>query len=104
MTRAAAEGDPGAPAVMASFAWWLALGLANLANIFDPATIVIGGGLVDAGRILLEPVRQAFAEPGRGVRATVRRSTSSPPGWANRPVRSAPPSSPARRRAEPEPA
>jgi len=42
------------------FGWWLALGLANLANIFDPATIVIGGGLVEAGRILLEPVREAF--------------------------------------------
>jgi glucokinase len=61
VTRAVSEGDPGATAVMASFAWWLALGLANLANIFDPATIVIGGGLVEAGRILLEPVRNAFA-------------------------------------------
>jgi glucokinase len=61
VTRAVSEGDPGATAVMASFAWWLALGLANLANIFDPATIVIGGGLVEAGRILLEPVRDAFA-------------------------------------------
>ncbi len=47
---------------MASFAWWLAIGLANLANIFDPATIVIGGGLVEAGEILLEPVREAFAD------------------------------------------
>ena len=54
------EGDAGATAVMASFAWWLALGLANLANIFDPATIVIGGGLIESGRILLRPVREAF--------------------------------------------
>jgi glucokinase len=61
VTRAAAEGDPGATAVMASFAWWLALGLANLANVFDPGTIVIGGGLAGAGLILLEPVRAAFA-------------------------------------------
>lgn len=60
VTRAAAEGDPGAAAVVASFAWWLALGLANLANIFDPATIVIGGGLIGAGHVLLEPVREAF--------------------------------------------
>ena len=47
---------------MASFAWWLALGLASLANIFDPATIVIGGGLVSAGATLLDPVREAFAD------------------------------------------
>ena len=62
VTRAVSEGDAGATAVMASFAWWLALGLANLANIFDPATIVIGGGLIQSGRILLRPVREAFDE------------------------------------------
>jgi glucokinase len=62
VTRAATEGDADARAVMDSFAWWLALGLANLANIFDPATIVLGGGLVEAGPIFLEPTRLAFAE------------------------------------------
>jgi glucokinase len=60
VTRAAAEGDPQALAVMASFGWWLALGLANLANTFDPECFVLGGGLVEAGEILLQPVRHAF--------------------------------------------
>jgi glucokinase len=60
VTRAAAEGDPQALAVMASFGWWLALGLANLANTFDPECFVLGGGLVEAGEILLQPVRNAF--------------------------------------------
>jgi glucokinase len=60
VTRAAAEGDPQAIAVMASFGWWLALGLANLANTFDPECFVLGGGLVEAGEILLRPVREAF--------------------------------------------
>jgi glucokinase len=62
VTRAAAEGNTEAHAVMASFAWWLALGLANLANVFDPDCIVVGGGLVEAGRMLMEPTRAAFAE------------------------------------------
>jgi glucokinase len=62
VTRAASEGDADARAVMGTYAWWLALGLANLSNIFDPATIVLGGGLVEAGPILLEPTRLAFAE------------------------------------------
>jgi glucokinase len=61
VTQAAAEGDAGAMEVMSTFAWWLALGLANLANIFDPTTIVIAGGLVAAGQALLEPARMAFA-------------------------------------------
>jgi glucokinase len=68
VTRAAAAGDPGALAIMDRFAWWLALGLANLANVLDPAVIVLGGGLVDAGEVVIEPVRRAFpglVEAGR---------------------------------------
>jgi glucokinase len=63
VTRAAIEGDPGACAVFVRFAWWLALGLANLANVFDPELFVIGGGLVEAGDgdVLFEPARKAFA-------------------------------------------
>lgn len=61
VTRAAGEGDPEAQAVMDRFGWWLATGLANLANAFDPEIIVLGGGLVAAGDILLEPARRNFA-------------------------------------------
>jgi len=60
VTAAAAEGDAGAVAVMAAFGWWVALGLANLANAFDPQLFVLGGGLVEAGDVLLDPVRTAF--------------------------------------------
>lgn len=62
VTAAAGEGDDEALAVMADFGWWVALGLANLANAFDPELFVLGGGLVEAGEVLLAPVRKAFAE------------------------------------------
>jgi glucokinase len=62
VTAAALGGDPGALEVMASFAWWLALGLANLANALDPAVIVLGGGLIQAERVVMGPVRKAFWE------------------------------------------
>ncbi|MEO7837128.1 MAG: ROK family protein [Acidimicrobiales bacterium] len=62
VTRAAAEGDDGAVEVVGRFAWWLALGLANLANLLDPDRFVIGGGLVEAGDLLLAPARRAFAQ------------------------------------------
>jgi glucokinase len=62
VTIAAAEGDSAAIDIMARFAWWVALGLANLANALDPQIIVIGGGLATAGDVLLEPARKAFAE------------------------------------------
>jgi glucokinase len=62
VTTAVAEGDAEAREIFHRFAWWLALGLANLANIYDPEAFVIGGGLVQAGDVLLEPTRAAFAE------------------------------------------
>ena len=61
VTVAAAEGDEEASAVMARFAWWLALGLANLTAILDPERIVLGGGMAESGSVLLEPTREAFA-------------------------------------------
>lgn len=62
VTVAATEGDAGARAVIHRFAWWVALGLANLANVFDPDCIVLGGGLAGSGGLFLQPVREAFAQ------------------------------------------
>jgi glucokinase len=59
---AAAEGDEQAEAIFEEVAQWLARGLANLANLFDPQIIVLGGGLVEAGEVLLRPTRRAFVE------------------------------------------
>ncbi|MGH9299495.1 MAG: ROK family protein, partial [Acidimicrobiales bacterium] len=67
---ALSEGDAQATAVMEEYAWWLALGLANLANVLDPAVIVLGGGLVRAGEALMGPVRGAFLDQVEG--ATLR--------------------------------
>lgn len=67
VVEAVAEGDEGGLAVMAEFAWWVSLGLANLANILDPGVIVIGGGLVSAGEALFGPLREAFAAQLEGA-------------------------------------
>ena len=73
VTDAAEAGDEGAVAILCTFAWWLALGLANLTNVFDPARIVVGGGLVDDARLWLEPTREAYANLvlGASVRPAV---------------------------------
>ena len=60
VTAAAAEGDGPALEIMNRFGWWVALGLANLANALDPRLIVLGGGLISAGDVLIEPTRRAF--------------------------------------------
>ena len=62
VTAAAADGDPEAHAVLAELGWWVALGLVNLANAFDCQAFVLGGGLIEAGELLLGPVRTAFGQ------------------------------------------
>src|SRR5207248_6559671 len=71
VTRAAREGDPGALRCFQTVGGWLGQGLADLAAILDPACFVIGGGVSDAGDLLLAPARAAFGKalPGRGYPA-----------------------------------
>lgn len=73
VTAAAAAGDPAALAVLEQFAGWVALGLGNLAEILDPELFVLGGGLAEAGALVLEPVRAALPSHliGSAVRPTV---------------------------------
>jgi glucokinase len=58
--QAAAEGDTGALAVVDDFARWVALGLANLTNAFDPAAFVLGGGLAEGAALYLAPIDRWF--------------------------------------------
>jgi glucokinase len=62
VTAAAATGDAQALVVIERFAWWVALGVANLVNILDSEVVVIGGGLAEAGDLLLDPIRRAYGE------------------------------------------
>lgn len=62
VTAAARGGDADAQAVLGDLGYWVALGLANLVNVLDPAVIVIGGGLVEAADLLLPEVRSRFAD------------------------------------------
>lgn len=59
ITEAAQDGDMVALAAFNTTAQWLGAGIASLAVILDPACVVIGGGVVDAGEILLAPTRAA---------------------------------------------
>jgi glucokinase len=56
----AGKGDSAALDVLNTFTRWIAIGLAGLANILDPSLIVIGGGLIEAGDLLLVPLREQF--------------------------------------------
>ncbi len=58
VTAAAADGLEEAKALLREVAWWLAIGLSNLVEIFDIGHFVIGGGLSNAAGEIL-PVANA---------------------------------------------
>jgi glucokinase len=66
VSAAAAAGDPAAQGVIREVGWWVGFGLANLAATFDPECFVLGGGLLQAGDLLLESARVTFAEMVEG--------------------------------------
>lgn len=70
ITEAAQNGDAGALQQLAELGRWLGEGMASLTEILDPEVIVVGGGVSEAGDLLLEPARKAFAGQlvGRGFR------------------------------------
>lgn len=53
----AALGNTQAQAVVDEFGRWVAIGLANMINVLDPARIVLGGGAARMGDLLVVPVR-----------------------------------------------
>ncbi len=60
VTLAAREGDIGAVRCFEIIGAWLGAGLADLSAILDPGCFVIGGGVSEAGDLLLKPAREAY--------------------------------------------
>ena len=99
ITEAAQDGDPAARELFEEVGHWLGVGIANLAAALDPGTFVIGGGLSEAGDLLIGPARESFrrtpdrpAVPPRGhdrpgaARQHGRPGRRSGPGPAVRPA------------------
>ena len=60
ITEAARDGDDFSLELLATLARWLGAGIASLVAVLDPAAVVIGGGVSEAGDLLLDPMRVAF--------------------------------------------
>jgi glucokinase len=61
ITEAARAGDSVALAAFARTGDWLGAGIASLSVVLDPECVIIGGGVVDAGELLLKPIREGVA-------------------------------------------
>ncbi|RJQ44238.1 MAG: ROK family protein [Gaiellales bacterium] len=78
VSRLAREGDSASAAVMAKVGFYLGVGITSLVNIFNPEVFVVGGGVAQAGELLLEPAVSHLRRTGlRPNRDTVRVVTAS---------------------------
>jgi glucokinase len=60
VVQAAQKDDGVAQMVLDSTIRYLAMGIANIVSILNPEMVVLGGGLFQAGEMLIEPVRKEF--------------------------------------------
>ncbi|HWV25725.1 MAG TPA: ROK family protein [Aeromicrobium sp.] len=61
ITRLAQDGDEAAVELLAELGARAGEGIASLAAILDPAVVLIGGGVSDAGELLMTPLKHAFS-------------------------------------------
>ncbi len=61
-------GDPGAVLALRELGGWIGQACASLGAVLDPQVFAIGGGVAQAGSLLLDPIRAAYLEhlPARG--------------------------------------
>jgi len=58
----AASGDERATALVDRVAWELGLGISYMINLFNPQRVIIGGGMAEAGEVLIAPVHRYARE------------------------------------------
>jgi glucokinase len=77
----AKAGDAGSQRCLRILGQRLGVGIANAINQYDPLEIVIGGGVSNAGDLLLDPARETafkFVLPGVGTKTRIRLARHGP--------------------------
>ncbi len=62
VAQAALQGDVVAKQIYAKIGEIIGLGLTSVINLLNPEKIIIGGGVADAGDILIQPIRDVIAK------------------------------------------
>src|SRR3954463_2637045 len=62
INQAAQAGGGGGREAVAQIGYWLGAAMADLAQIFDPQVLVVGGGVIDAGELLMGPTETTYRD------------------------------------------
>ena len=60
--EAAKAGDPVAKRIFTIMGEYIGIGLASVVNLLNPEKIIVGGGVADAGDLLLNPMKQTLKD------------------------------------------
>lgn len=66
------KGDMFSQLIIEETIYYLAVGIVNIIDIFDPEMIIIGGGIANAGEELFRPLRAAVNEEFKSMQRPVR--------------------------------
>ncbi len=69
VAQAALQGDTVSIQIFKQIGKIIGIGLASVVNLLNPEKIIIGGGVADAGEILLEPIRQTIQDRAMPIQA-----------------------------------
>lgn len=70
VAQAALQGDTVSIQIFKQIGKIIGIGLASVVNLLNPEKIIIGGGVADAGEILLEPIRQTIQDRAMPIQAS----------------------------------
>ena len=62
VAKAAEAGDPVAKRIFEIIGGYIGIGLVSVINLLNPEKVIIGGGVAEAGDLLLEPIRKTIKE------------------------------------------
>ena len=69
VAQAALQGDSVSIQIFKQIGTIIGVGLSSVVNLLNPEKIIIGGGVADAGDILLEPIRKTILERAMPIQA-----------------------------------
>ena len=69
VAQAALQGDAVSIQIFKQMGKIIGIGLSSVINLLNPEKIIIGGGVADAGDLLLEPIRKTIADRAMPIQA-----------------------------------
>ena len=69
VAQAALQGDAVSIQIFKQMGYIIGVGLSSVINLLNPEKVIIGGGVADAGDILLEPIRKTISDRAMPIQA-----------------------------------